>query len=188
MLVPGACIPIVVSRETMSFSDHDCNIEPLWRQSAKNIVPPYPIFGPPCHMINGRDWEITITSGREKSASRDLRPSGAHFCHYRFPDLIIWIIRNGFITQHNSIRWQLHWLEVKGWTTRVNPIHIWGSKTLWEKVCRRSISLVFSWDIYPGRLGEVPLMKIGEWFCLSDLVSCHLLITCLLVDTEKCTF
>ena len=85
---------------------------------------PLPIFGPPCPMIN--DWGLRNNNYRwpGELCLLGFRPWGAYFCHYRFPDLIIWIIRNGFITQHN-VKVATSLGEVKGWITSVNPIHSW---------------------------------------------------------------
>ena len=85
---------------------------------------PLPIFGPPCPMIN--DWGLRNNNYRwpGELCLLGFRPWGAYFCHYRFPDLIIWIIRNGFITQHN-VKVATSLGEVKGWITSVNPIPSW---------------------------------------------------------------
>ena len=92
-----------------------------------------PIFGPPCPMINDQGLRNNNYRWPGELCLLGFRPWGAYFCHYRFPDLIIWIIRNGFITKHN-VKVATSLGEGEGWITSVNPIHRRQQETLGNKI------------------------------------------------------
>ena len=58
------------------------------------------------------------------------------------------------LSPNTIVRWQLHWVEVRGWITRVNPIHICGNETLWKKVDILSL-LVFSLYVMGKEMSQV---------------------------------